>query len=229
MKSNHHDHNHDYDPGCVALVPIFADLTPAEMEEVRGITRELSVRRGESIYFAGREEQSLYVIHSGRVKISRVTDNGKAQVIRVLGPGSFMGELSVLHRVPRSDFAEAVQDSVMCVIPGAALTKLMLRFPSIALKALQELSSRLEEVQVRLEQVQHASPEFRLAQALLQMADTSDKFTLPMSKGDLASQLGMTQETLSRKLGALQDAGLIAQPGPGQIHLLDRDGLANVE
>lgn len=229
MKSNHHDHNHDYDPGCVALVPIFADLTPAEMEEVRGITRELSVRRGESIYFAGREEQSLYVIHSGRVKISRVTDNGKAQVIRVLGPGSFMGELSVLHRVPRSDFAEAVQDSVMCVIPGAALTKLMLRFPSIALKVLQELSSRLEEVQVRLEQVQHASPEFRLAQALLQMADTSDKFTLPMSKGDLASQLGMTQETLSRKLGALQDAGLIAQPGPGQIHLLDRDGLANVE
>lgn len=227
---NHPEKNQQaYDPGCITLVPIFADLSRKEMQEVAAITREKRFKKGENIYFAGRDEKQLFVVHSGRVKISRVNESGKAQVIRVLGPGDFMGELSVLHEIPLTDFAEATEDCVMCAIPGESLKSLMNRFPSIALKALQELSSRLEDVQGRLERTRHSSPEQRVAQALLEMADGSPEFRLPLTKGDLASQLGMTQETLSRKLSALQTRGLISQPRQGVVKILDREGLVDVE
>lgn len=221
--------NHeDYDPGCISLVPIFSDLSLQEMGEVAAITQERHVSKGETVYFAGRTEKQLFVIHQGRVKISRISESGKVQVIRVLGPGDFMGELSVLHDMPRTDFAEALQDCTMCVIPGEALKTLMQRFPSIALKALEELSTRVEQLQTRLEQNQHSSPEYRIARAILDLSGGSSTVTLPMTKGDLASQLGMTQETLSRKLSSLQEAGLINQPSPGVIRIIDRSGLEAV-
>lgn len=218
----------DYDPGCISLVPIFSDLSLQEMGEVAAITRERHVSKGETVYFAGKVSKELFVVHQGRVKISRITESGKSQVLRVIGPGEFTGEMSVLHEMPRTDFAEALQDSTMCVIPGDALKSLMKRFPSIALKVLEELSTRVEQLQARLEQNQHSSPEYRTARAILDLSGGSSELTLPMTKGDLASQLGMTQETLSRKLSLLQEQGVIYQPGPGVIHIVDRPGLEAV-
>ncbi len=72
---------------------------------------------------AGDKGEKLYVIHSGKVKISRFTSSGKEQVIRILGPGEFMGELSLFSSATMTDNGEALEDTTMCIIGGSDFKK----------------------------------------------------------------------------------------------------------
>lgn len=214
--------------GCIEIVPIFSGLTHDEKREIASMTAERRYEKGESIYRAGKRDKRLYVIHSGRVKISRLSPSGKAQVLRLPGPGDFMGELTILNDMPLSDYAEAMDGCSMCVIEGTKLKALMQRYPSIALKILEALSARLERAEALIENISLHSAEERLAQALLEASAGRHAFELALSKGDFASQLGMTQETLSRKLSAFQERGLIELKGLRGIVVLDPDALAEV-
>jgi len=220
-------------PGsCVAIVPIFSALSPAEIGEVAAITTDARFDKGSLIYFAGKEGRKLYIIHRGRVKISRIGDNGKSQVIRILGPGEFFGELSILGNAALSDYAEAVEPCSMCMIDGARLKSIMSKYPSIALKVMEELSIRLSKAESLIEDISLRPAESRLAQAILDLAAGRSEFELSTTKGDFASHLGMTQETLSRKLSLLQSQGLILAKGLRGIKILDEKGLlkaANVD
>lgn len=198
------------------------------MLEIAAITVDRKFDKGELIYSAGKEEKRLYVIHEGRVKISRISPNGKAQVIRIQGPGEFMGELTILNKAPLTDYAEAVEPCSMCMIEGTRLIELMKKYPSIALKAMEELSSRLEKAENLIEDINLHSAEQRLAQALLDQSEGKSRFDLALSKGDFASQLGMTQETLSRKLSLFQEDGLIDLKGQRTISIKDRPRLAEI-
>jgi len=216
-------------PGCIALVPIFGALSPEEMMEIAAITRDKRFEKGELIYFAGKEGKKLYVLHAGRVKISRIGPSGKTQVIRVIGPGEFLGELSILSQANLSDYAEALEPCTACMIEGPRLKELMKKYPSIALKIMEELSARLEKAETLIEDINLRSAEARLAQALLSEAGIRREFELSLAKGDFASRLGMTQETLSRKLALFQDQGLIRLNGQRGIFILDEKGLAAIE
>ena len=225
-----HDHeieetDHEHHDNCIESVPIFRDLTHDEMIEVALITTPLKLKKGEMVYMAGDQGGILFVMHKGRVKISRLNANGKEQVLRVLGPGDFMGELSLFSALPHTDNAEVQEASTMCVIDGSKLKELMAKYPSIAFKVMDVLSRRLDTAQTLLEVISLNSVEQRLAQALLTLSSGTNEVNLKMSKGDLASQLGMSQETLSRKLSVFQEDGLIKMEGRKKIHLLDREAL----
>mgnify|MGYP000851926547 CR=1 FL=1 len=214
---------------CIEIVPIFSNLTYDEMMEVARITRERVFEKGEMIYMAGDKGEKLYVIHSGKVKITRITDSGKEQVIRVLGPGEFMGELSLFSPLPLTDNGEALTRTIVCVIDGNKLKDLMKRYPTIALKVIEELSKRLEKSESLIENISLHSVEKRIAQALINMAEGKNEIVLKMSKRDLASHLGMSQETLSRKLTAFQDMGIIKLVGHRRIIILDIEALEEIQ
>ena len=93
---------------------------------------------------------------------------------------------------------------------------------------MEELSKRLEQAENLIEDISLHSVEQRLAQVLLKLADSNGQVILSMKKGDFASQLGMTQETLSRKLTLFQDMGLIRQEGQRIIKILDLDRLNDI-
>ena len=102
------------------------------------------------------------------------------------------------------------------ILQGERLKELMAKYPSIAFKVLDELSRRLENAENRIEDISLSSVTNRVASALLEFSGGGREILLPMTKGDLASQLGMTQETLSRKLSALQEEGLIGSKAAGK-------------
>lgn len=213
---------------CITKVPIFKSLTPDEMWEVAGITRDRNFEKGEQIYSMGDHAEGLFVVHTGRVKIYRLSDTGREQVLRVLGPGHFFGELALFSPSPMGDFGEALDRTDMCVIEGAKLKELMAKYPVIAFKILEELSRRLERTEQQLEDISLHSADRRLAQALLDLSAPDGRINLEMTKRDLASQLGMSQETLSRKLTAFQELGVIEQKGQRGIIIKNRAGLEGI-
>ncbi|WP_312643264.1 Crp/Fnr family transcriptional regulator [Hydrogenoanaerobacterium sp.] len=219
MGSCQHHENHS---SCIESVPIFSSLSQDEMLEIAHITEAVSYKKGDMVYTPGNIGGKLYVLHTGQVKISRLSASGKEQVIRVLGPGDFMGELSLFSSLPLTDNAEVLKATTMCVIKGERLKELMVKYPFIAFKVMDELSKRLEKVENLIEIISLNSVEQRLAQALLELSEGKDEILLTITKGDLASQMGMSQETLSRKLTAFQEEGLIELKGHRRITLLNR-------
>ena len=108
---------------------------------------------------------------------------------------------------------------------GQRLKTLMAKYPSIAFKVMDELSRRLEKAENRIEDISLSSVTKRVAGALLELSEGKQEFSLPMTKGDLASQLGMTQETLSRKLSTLQEEGLILLKGHRKVIIQNKSEL----
>lgn len=213
---------------CIEHVPIFASLSREERMEIVDIASSRSFEKGETVYRAGDEGGTLFVLHTGRAKLFRLNANGKEQVLRLVEPGEFFGELSLFSSLPLTDNAQALESTTMCMLQGARLKELMAKYPSIAFKVMDELSRRLEKAENRIENISLSSVTKRVAGALLELSGGRAEIVLPMTKGDLASQLGMTQESLSRKLAALQEADLIILKGHRNILIKDKSKLEKI-
>jgi len=217
-----------YMVSCVHKVPIFAHLTEEEMAEIMKIAGHKTYRKGEMIYLAGDMDSNLYVVNSGKLKVSRISDTGKEQVIRFVSTGDFIGELSLFNNKPRTDFAQAIEDSSICYLEGKKVQGKMQQHPQIAFKILEEIANRLEKSENLLEGINLYPVDKRIAQTFMRMAK-NDVVLLSSSKGDFALQLGMSPETLSRKLTQFEEDGLIKQIGHRKIIILDPEGLAHLE
>lgn len=214
---------------CIDLVPIFNPLSAAEKEEILKLITHKHYKKGERIYDIGNENTDLFIINTGKIKIYRLSETGKEQVIRILGPGEFLGELSLFTNLPSRDSAEVLEDSSICMIESNILKKHVEKYPKIAFKIMEELSRRLDFVENMIENINHHSVEWRLARALLKMADKYGVVELRTSKGDFASQIGMSQETLSRKLSFFESKKYIHQIGQRKIIITNRKALKAIE
>jgi CRP/FNR family transcriptional regulator len=136
-----------------------------------------------------------------------------------------MGELTLLSNTPLTDNAEVLEKSLMCMIDGQKLKTLMNKYPSIAFKVMEVLSKRLEQAESLIEKINLNTVEQRLAIALIDLVNPKYEINLKMTKGDFASSIGMSQETLSRKLAAFQEEGLIELIGQRKIIIKDIDAL----
>lgn len=213
---------------CIEIVPIFSNLSNKEKIEVAGVTSEKTFEKGELIYMAGDKGDKLYVIHSGKVKVSRISDTGKEQVIRILGSGEFMGELSLFSASELKDNSEALSKVVMCVIQAESLKDLMKKYPEISIKIVEELSMRLESVEALIENISIHTVERRIADTLINFANENGEVKLNMSKRDLASHIGMSGETLSRKLRSFEEEGWIKLIGHRRIIILNESALESI-
>ncbi|NLX71002.1 MAG: Crp/Fnr family transcriptional regulator [Clostridiales bacterium] len=213
---------------CIELVPIFCGLNREEMIEIENITYSKTYQKGEMIYMAGEEGDKLFIIHKGSVKITRYSETGREQVIRVLGPGDFMGELSLFTHGLLVDNAQALEHTEVCIVDGDRLKELMMKYPTIAVKILEEMGTRLGRAEKMIENLGLYNVEARIARTILDLADDDGRVVLNLSKQDLASHTGMTQETLSRKLSHFQNMGWIKLEGQRKIIILDKESLASL-
>lgn len=223
----HCHHCTDHDDYCISLVPIFNHLEEEQMDEVMALIHSRSYKKGEDIYQTGNASDALYIVRRGRVKIYRISESGKEQILRILNPGDFTGELALFNESVHDAFASALVDTDICMIKRNDLQNLLLKYPNISMKILSELSHRLAQSETQTTRATERV-ELRIALFLVESIDHNSKtnvITLPMSKKDLASYLGTTPETISRKLLEFEDAGLIKQLSNKSIKIIDVDGL----
>jgi CRP/FNR family transcriptional regulator, anaerobic regulatory protein len=221
-------HHHHGTSSCVSQVPIFNHLDQDQMNEIMTMTRSISYKMGEHIYHAGDDSDSLYIVNKGRIRIYRLSESGKEQLVRILNPGDYTGELALFKKSEHESYAEAMMATGICVIKREDLQELLAKFPTISLKLLNEFSNRLEQSEKQTTRFSTETVETRIGLFLAESIDPeldSNEITLPMSKKDLASYLGTTPETISRKLAELEDKGLIKQKPKKKIEILDLDGL----
>ncbi|MFH5834731.1 Crp/Fnr family transcriptional regulator [Proteiniclasticum sp. C24MP] len=217
----HHDH-------CISLVPIFNHLTEDQMIEISELTHAVEYKRGETIYRAQEPSDALYIVSRGKVKIYRMSESGKDQIQRILTPGEFTGELALFNEDLHDSYAEALEDVQICMVKREDMSLLLLKYPTIAMKVLSEFSKRLEASEKQATRFATEKVDTRIA---MYIAETLDRYgekdivEIPMKRKDLASHLGTTPETISRKLLELEEAEIIKQLSGNRIHVLDLDAL----
>lgn len=212
---------------CISIVPIFNHLSATEMSEIVKTTNSVTHPRGHTIYRAHEPSDGLYILHKGRVKIYRLSETGKEQLVRILNPGDFTGELSLFTASVHDAYAEAMEPVELCVMGRDDFQQFLLKYPAISLKVLTEFSTRLSKTEKQAANIAMESTDTRIAMYLADlMEETKNKrLTLPMSRKDLASHLGTTPETVSRKLTEFENTGWIKQHTQRDIEILDLDKL----
>lgn len=213
----------DANKGCVSSVPIFNHLKEEQLQDVMQVVKSVRYKRGEILFHAGDESDSLYIVNRGHVKIYRLSDLGREQLVRLLYPGDFTGELALFKATVLENFAEAVEDSQICVIKRDDLQQLLVKYPTISIKVLNEFANRLANSEKQSASFVSEKVETRIALYLKEQKENQENhtFELPMSKKDLASFLGTTPETLSRRLTDFETSGAIQQNGQRNITIVD--------
>lgn len=208
-------------------IPLFEGLPPEQLEDLAMIMTDQIFGKGEMIFSEGEEADGFYVAFKGRVKVYKLSPEGKEQILHILGPGEPFGEVPVFTGQRFPAHAEAMEESRVLFFPKEAFVDLVRRNPSLALNMLGVLSKRLRRFTALIDDLSLKEVPGRLAAYLLYLTTQekgSGEIELPITKTQLASLLGTIPETLSRILGKMTAQGLIKTDGR-RIRIVDRESL----
>jgi CRP-like cAMP-binding protein len=214
----------------IGALPLFEGLPQNQLLDLAAIKVDHVFSRGQTIFMEGDAGTGFYVVISGRVKIFKLSAEGKEQILHIFGPGEPFGEVPVFEGRHFPASAEAMAESQLFFFPRTSFVALIKKNPFLALNMLAILSRRLRRFTALIDDLSLKEVPGRLAAYLLYLSEQkrgSAVLELTITKGQLASLLGTIPETLSRILGKMSAQGLIESAGP-RIRLLDRQGLENL-
>jgi len=218
--------------GVMGKLPLFRQVSPRNVAEVASHARTIPVRRGTAVSSRGDILPGVMAVGYGIVKLSVPRANDQERVVRFVNPGETFGEASALLGRPCFVNASGLADSLLIVIPGAPLLRLVERDPIFALRTVEVLAGRVQSLMEEIgTSVRQRGPQ-RLASYLHRLGEPHDApgpwhVTLPASKTLIAARLGFSKETMSRLLRRFTDQGLI-EPARGRIRILDHERLGAV-
>lgn len=224
--------NHCHDRLCVQRVPIFAALDRTELEKIVSLITHKKYYKGELVIMAGRRNENLIIINQGKVKAFRYTRDGREQILYIFSVGDFFGETNLIRDQETNYNIEALEDTGLCLIGKKDFHQLIHKYPEIGLKIMAELCNRLEGLEKILENMGANNAELRVNAVLLEFGRKFGRedaqgiiIDLPLSREGIANYIGLTRETVSRKLNLLQEEGLIKMDGNKRIIILDKKAL----
>ena len=214
----------------ISTIPLFNGLPEDQMLAIGKIALEKEFNKGEIIFSEGDEGNGFFVIAKGRVKIFKLSTEGKEQILHIFGPGQPFGEAPVFAGQKFPANAQAIEKTRVLFFLRVSIVNLISTNPSLALNMLAVMSKKLRQFAVQIENLSLKEMPARLASYLLHHADEQnhdDVVVLKISKGQLASTLGTIPETLSRMFAKLSGQNLISVDGK-KITLIDRRGLEDL-
>lgn len=214
----------------LSITPLFQGLSVQQRDEISAIAVDRRYQRGELIFMEGDKADGFYIVAEGQVKIFKTSLEGKEQILHIYGPGNLFGEVPVFSGAHFPANAQTLAASRILFLPRASFVGLIARHPSLSMNMLGELSMRLRQFTLQIENLSLKEVPSRLASYLIYLAEEqarTDRVTLDISKGQLASLLGTIPETLSRIFAKMSAQSLIRVEGK-EIHLLDPPGLEDL-
>ncbi|MDQ5987619.1 MAG: Cyclic AMP receptor protein [Syntrophus sp. SKADARSKE-3] len=208
-------------------IPLFQGLSEDQKSQLYVMAARRSVMRGQHVFFEGDKAIGFYILLSGRIKISKLSSEGKEQILHIVGPGDLFGEVPMFAGGFFPANAGAMEDVELLFYSRERFMDMISRVPALAMNMLGFLSQRLLHLTSLVENLSLKEVHERLAAYLLHMADlqnNQETIQLDINKGQLASLLGTIPETLSRILTRLHNDSLIEVTGR-KIKIVNRQGL----
>lgn len=204
--------------GLLREVALFAGLSDADIMAIGHATTMTHCVRGQQILSPDDPPDRIHIVKKGRVRVFRITPDGKQLTLDIYGKGTILGDMGLLgqDRLPEA-YAEAIDEGVICTITPDELHGLIGRFPIIGVNIIRHLSRRLQSAERELEAMAYQRVDQRLARRLIDLAQrfgaTTPRGTMiqaDLTQQDLAEMIGTTRETLAHTLGDFRRRGLLA-------------------
>jgi CRP/FNR family transcriptional regulator len=205
-------------------VPIFRGLPEEILGEVLDLCVEKTFLRGDTIFLEGEPAKGLFVIWRGMLKVYKVGDAGREQILEIEGPGRTVAELPLFDGLPYPASCAAMEDSIVLTLPVESFHRLVAREPALARSVISSLSQRLRHMVGLVEEISLKAVRQRLAGLLLELAGESDAVRLPWNNQEIAASIGTVREIVSRTLSRMVQEGVLQIDGR-QVTILDRERL----
>jgi len=197
-------------------VPLFRDLTDAELERIAAIAIPRSFPKKNLIFAEGSPREAVYFIVDGLVKAFKVDANGNEQIVSLLTKGDMFPHTGFFDQSPYPANAETVKPTRVFAIPIHSFEQLLLSTPTIAVKVLRVMGAKIRELQEKLQELTFQDVRHRICSILLRLAEAhgTDRdgavvLHLPVTHQDLAAMAGTTRESVNRMLNDLRRRGVL--------------------
>ncbi|AWK52577.1 Crp/Fnr family transcriptional regulator [Clostridium beijerinckii] len=217
---------------CASKVPIFENLNNEELLEIVKTINHKEYSKGDIIFTEGNVANTLYFINEGKIKLYKYTKDGKEQILHVLSEGDFFGELELIKISKYGFNSKAIVNSKICTLTKDEMKDIIMRKPEIGIKVLETVGERLAKVESLVQNLATNDVDSRMAYLLTDFIDkygvsieNNISIELPLSREDMANFIGVTRETISRKLKKFEEEKLIKIVGTKKIIILDQEGL----
>ncbi|MBB5174192.1 Crp/Fnr family transcriptional regulator [Texcoconibacillus texcoconensis] len=222
---------HQFVTPCTKKVPIFHSLSEEEMQKIADMAKHESFQKGSPVVQEGDSSQTLFIVNKGRVKVSKTTVDGKEQILHLLTCGEFFGELNLFNGSPSQSISVyALESTEICLLRKQDIDQVMEENPNIAFKLLETVTNRLAHTENLVQNLATKDPEVRLVHMILEFSEKFGTETekgieidLTLSREEIANYIGVTRETISRKLSKFEDLNFITAIGNKQLIVKDID------
>lgn len=215
---------------CLAEVDIFCDLSEQEMEAIATAAPMKAYVAGQILYAPTQPSEVLFILKKGRVRIFRVSADGRALTTAIITPGTIFGEMVLLGQHMYDSYAEALDDVTVCVISRADVHRLLLTDARIAARITEILGRRLADLEQRLPDSVFKSVAQRIATTLTILAGAQPPASplrpggrhpqIALTHEQLAALAGTSRETCTKVLHEYADQGLL-RLARGRVTVLD--------
>ena len=201
-------------------VPIFSDLSDSDLEKISSKMISRIYEKGKMILLEESEGETFFIILSGVVKVTRLSDDGREVILAILGESDFFGEMSLLDGEGRSANIVANEKSEVVTLSRRDFLDCLQKYPKIAIALLEELAVRLRKSDQHIESLSLSDSEQRIGITLIRLAEELGTIkqgdvnvkNLPFQQ-DLANMAGTSRETVSRTLKLLESKNLLKRDG----------------
>lgn len=205
--------------------PFFSGLSDSDLDALMGISRIREHPRGELLFSDGEEATGFFVVLDGKVKVYKLSPDGKERILHIIQPGGTFAEAAIFGNGLYPAYAEPLQHSKLLFLPKEGFLGLLMDNGRIAINMIAGLSKFLRQFASQIEDLTFKDVPSRLARYLMVLSKGTKKVVeLPISKSQLASNLGTVSETLSRTLRKLSEDDLITVAGK-TVEILDFERL----
>jgi CRP/FNR family transcriptional regulator len=211
--------------------PLFTGLKEEDLKKIKAIASPKQVGKREILFSDGEETRGFYVILSGKVKIYKISPEGKEQILHVVSAPDAFAEAALFLEGTYPAFAEALSDSQLLFFPKKDFIQLIEKNPKLSINMIVTLSQYLKRFALLIEELSLKEVSSRIAKYLIDLSLKSSKegksnkeVELDLSKTQLALKLGTISETLSRTLAKMKAKGII-DVKKNRILILNREAL----
>lgn len=196
----------------LAQTDFFADANPDALQTIAAAGHELHLIRGDVLFNEGDPSSALYLVLRGRVAIALANPiDRRESVVALMEAGDLFGEMGMLDDGPRSALARALEPTTVLTIPYEQILQMFNDNPKLLWNVTRLLAQRIRVTDEALADSVFLDVTGRTAKRLLELADGTDEFTLPVTQEELAGMVGASRERVNKAIASFIRLGWLEQ------------------